>query len=163
MKITVKGNSNEKLEIRADEGLDKAEQILQAIRKMSRKLRHLSKDGFEIDLMIKSLNNHQEEYLHQSLFTHPFYRDYTTTEREQPQKGAKMNKKQTYVERMLESSRKVTAAAEKALTFAEETGLTLEETEEIPGTIESILKKERYQGNRKYKRPRSMEATGPED
>ncbi len=55
-----------------------------------------------------------------------------------------MNQKQTYVERMLESSRKVTAAAEKALTFAEETGLTLEETEEIPGTIESILKKERY-------------------
>ena len=73
-----------------------------------------------------------------------------------------MNQKQTYVERMLESSRKVTAAAEKALTFAEETGLTLKETEEIPGTIESILKKERYQGNRKYKRPRSIEATGPE-
>ena len=67
-----------------------------------------------------------------------------------------MNQKQTYVERMLESSRRVTAAAEKALTFAEE-------TEEIPGTIESILKKERYQGNRKYKRPRSIEATGPED
>ena len=88
MKITVKGNTNERLEIR----------------KMSRKLRHLSKNGFEIDLMIKSLNNHQEEYLHQSLFTHPFYRDYTTTEREQPQKGAKMNKKQTYVERMLESN-----------------------------------------------------------
>ena len=74
-----------------------------------------------------------------------------------------MNQKQTYVERMHESSRRVTAAAEKALTFAEETGLTLEETEEIPGTIESILKKERYQGNRKYKRPRSIEATGPED
>lgn len=52
-----------------------------------------------------------------------------------------MDQKQTYVERMLESSQKVTAAAEKALTFAEETGLTLEETEEIPGTIESILKK----------------------
>ena len=61
MKITVKGNTNERLEIRADEGLDKAEPILQAIRKMSRKLRHLSKNGFEIDLMIKSLNNQQEE------------------------------------------------------------------------------------------------------
>ena len=36
-------------------------------------------------------------------------------------------------------------------------------TPPIAGTIESILKKERYQGNRKYKRPRSIEATGPED
>lgn len=61
MKITVKGNSNEKLEIRADEGLDKAEPILRAIRKMSRKLRHLSKNGFEIDLTIKSLNSCREE------------------------------------------------------------------------------------------------------
>ena len=61
MKITVKGNSNEKLEIRADKGLDKAEPILQVIRKMSRKLRHLSKDGFEIDLTIKSLNSCREE------------------------------------------------------------------------------------------------------
>lgn len=61
MKITVKGNTNEKLEIRADEGLDKAEPILQAIRKMSRKLRHLSKDGFKIDLTIKSLNSRREE------------------------------------------------------------------------------------------------------
>lgn len=86
-----------------------------------------------------------------------------TTDCNIQQKGAKMNQKQTYVERMLESSRRVTAVAEKALTFAEETGLTMEETEEIPGTIESILKKERYQGNRKYKRPRSIEATGPED
>lgn len=31
----------------------------------------------------------EQVFLHQSLFTPPFYRDYTTTEREQPQKGAK--------------------------------------------------------------------------
>lgn len=61
MKITVKGNSNEKLEIRADEGLDKAEPILQEIRKMSRKLRHLLKNGYEIDLTISSENNPLEE------------------------------------------------------------------------------------------------------
>ena len=64
-----------------------------------------------------------------------------------------MSQKQTYVERMLESSRRVTAAAEKALTFAEETGLTLRRTEEIPGTIESILKKERYQATGNIKGP----------
>jgi hypothetical protein len=61
MKITVKGNSNEKLEIRADEGLDKAEPILQVIRKMSRKLRHLLKNGYEIDLTISNENSPLEE------------------------------------------------------------------------------------------------------
>lgn len=61
MKITVKGNTNERLEIRADEGLDKAEPILRAIRKMSRKLRHLSKNGYEIDLTISSENSPLEE------------------------------------------------------------------------------------------------------
>mgnify|MGYP003371130343 CR=1 FL=1 len=61
MKITVKGNTNERLEIRADEGLDKAEPILQAIRKMSRKLRHLLKNGYEIDLTISSENSPLEE------------------------------------------------------------------------------------------------------
>lgn len=61
MKITVKGNSKGRMEIRADEGLDKAEPILQAIRKMSRKLRHLSKSGFEIDVTISSVNNLPEE------------------------------------------------------------------------------------------------------
>lgn len=61
MKITVKGNSNEKLEIRADEGLDKAEAILQVIRKMSRKLRHLLKNGYEIDLTISNENSPLEE------------------------------------------------------------------------------------------------------
>lgn len=74
-----------------------------------------------------------------------------------------MEQKRDYIKRILESSQKVTAVAEKALTFAEETGLTLEETEEIPGTIESILKRERYQGGNKYKRPRGTETTGPED
>lgn len=61
MKITVKGNSNEKLEIRADEGLDKEEPILQVIRKMSRKLRHLLKNGYEIDLTISNENSPLEE------------------------------------------------------------------------------------------------------
>ena len=61
MKITVKGNSNEKLEIRADEGLDKTEPILQVIRKMSRKLRHLLKNGYEIDLTISNENSPLEE------------------------------------------------------------------------------------------------------
>lgn len=61
MKITVKGNSNEKLDIRADEGLDKAEPILQVIRKMSRKLRHLLKNGYEIDLTISNENSPLEE------------------------------------------------------------------------------------------------------
>ena len=61
MKITVKGNSNKKLEIRADEGLDKAEPILQVIRKMSRKLRHLLKNGYEIDLTISNENSPLEE------------------------------------------------------------------------------------------------------
>lgn len=61
MKITVKGNSNGKLEIRADEGLDKAEPILQVIRKMSRKLRHLLKNGYEIDLTISNENSPLEE------------------------------------------------------------------------------------------------------
>lgn len=61
MKITVKGNSNEKLEIRADEGLDKAEAIFQVIRKMSRKLRHLLKNGYEIDLTISNENSPLEE------------------------------------------------------------------------------------------------------
>ena len=61
MKITVKGNSNEKLEIRADEGLDKAEPILQVIRKMSRKLRHLLKNGYEIDSTISNENSPLEE------------------------------------------------------------------------------------------------------
>ena len=61
MKINVKGNNNERLEIRTDEGLDKAKPILREIRKMSRKLRHLSEKGFEIDLTISSANNLPEE------------------------------------------------------------------------------------------------------
>ncbi len=61
MKITVKGNSKERLEIRADEKLDNVEPILGEIRKMSRSLRHLLKSGFEIDLTISSVNSCQEK------------------------------------------------------------------------------------------------------
>lgn len=57
MKITVKGNSNEKLEYKTNECLDTAEPVLQEIRKMSRKLRHLLKNGYEIDLTISSENS----------------------------------------------------------------------------------------------------------
>lgn len=42
MRVTVKGNSNEKLEYKTNECLDSAEPVLREIRKMSRKLRHLS-------------------------------------------------------------------------------------------------------------------------
>ena len=41
MRVTVKGNSNEKLEYKTNECLDSAEPVLREIRKMSRKLRHL--------------------------------------------------------------------------------------------------------------------------
>ena len=139
MKITVKGNTNERLEIRADEGLDKAELILKAIRKMSRKLRHLSKNGFEIDLMIKSLNNHQEEYLHQSLFTSPFYRDYTTTEREQPQKGEKMHTETTaYIEKN-EVVKKENEAIDKFFKNLEEEGFTVQQVKNIVSRINARI------------------------
>lgn len=74
-----------------------------------------------------------------------------------------MERKKTYIERMLESNRKVTTVAEKTLTFAEEIGLTMEETEEVPGEIESILKKERYKGDKKYRRPHRINSAGSED
>lgn len=61
MKITVKGNSNEKLEYKTNECLDTAEPVLREIRKMSRKLRHLLKSGYEIDLTISSENSSLEE------------------------------------------------------------------------------------------------------
>ena len=61
MKITVKGNSNEKLEYKTNECLDTAEPVLREIRKMSRKFRHLLKNGYEIDLTISSENSPLEE------------------------------------------------------------------------------------------------------
>ena len=70
---------------------------------------------------------------------------------------------QTYVEKMLESSSKVMKVAEAALNLAEKSGLTLEETEQVPETITSILKEERYKNQKKYKRPNSTETEGSEN
>ena len=57
MRVTVKGNSNEKLEYKTNECLDSAEPVLREIRKMARKLRHLLRSGYEIDLTIISIEN----------------------------------------------------------------------------------------------------------
>lgn len=61
MKITVKGNSNERLKVTSDERREDVEPVLREIRKMSRKLRHLLKNGYEIDLTISSENSPLEE------------------------------------------------------------------------------------------------------
>lgn len=61
MKITVKGNSNERLKVTSDERPENVEPVLREIRKMSRKLRHLLKSGYEIDLTISSENIPLEE------------------------------------------------------------------------------------------------------
>ena len=74
-----------------------------------------------------------------------------------------MGEPKNYVQRMLESGKKVYSIAGTALDLAEERGLTIEETEEIPEAIERILKKERCRDGQKYKRPRSGRATGPRD
>lgn len=61
MKITAKGNSNERLKVTSDERREDVEPVLREIRKTSRKLRHLLKNGYEIDLTISSENSHLEE------------------------------------------------------------------------------------------------------
>ena len=61
MKITVKGNSNERLKVTSDERPEDIEPVVREIRKMSRKLRHLLKSGYEIDLTISSENSRLEE------------------------------------------------------------------------------------------------------
>lgn len=61
MEITVKGNSNERLKVTSDERREDVEPVLREIRKMSRKLRHLLKNGYEIDLTISSENSPLEE------------------------------------------------------------------------------------------------------
>lgn len=66
MKIIVKGNSNERLKVTSDERREDVEPVLQEIRKMSRKLRHLLKNGYEIDLTISSENSHLEEQQNRS-------------------------------------------------------------------------------------------------
>lgn len=61
MKITVKGNSKKRLKVTSDERPEDVEPVLQEIRKMPRKLRHLLKNGYEIDLTISSENSHLGE------------------------------------------------------------------------------------------------------
>lgn len=48
MKITVKGNSNERLKVTSDERREDVEPVLREIRKMSRKLRHLLKTDMKL-------------------------------------------------------------------------------------------------------------------
>lgn len=52
MKVTMKGNSKERLTITTDERTKETEATIREIKKTSRKLRRLFKDGFEINLMI---------------------------------------------------------------------------------------------------------------
>lgn len=61
MKIIVRKNSNERLKVTSDERTEDAKLVIREIRKMSRKLRHLLKNGYEIDLIISSENNYLEE------------------------------------------------------------------------------------------------------
>ena len=61
MKIIVRGNSNTRLKVTSDERTEDVKLVIREIRKMSRKLRHLLKNGYEIDLMISSENNYLEE------------------------------------------------------------------------------------------------------
>lgn len=61
MKIIVRGNSNTRLKVTSDERPEDVKLVIREIRKMSRKLRHLLKNGYEIDLMISSENNYLEE------------------------------------------------------------------------------------------------------
>lgn len=61
MKIIVRKNSNERLKVTSDERTEDAKLVIREIRKMSRKLRHLLKNRYEIDLIISSENNYLEE------------------------------------------------------------------------------------------------------
>lgn len=61
MKIIIKGNSKKRVEIRREGNREKTEAVIQELRKTSRKLRRLLKNGFEIDLTISSENNYPEE------------------------------------------------------------------------------------------------------
>ena len=76
----------------------------------------------------------------------------TKTDRQPPEDN--------YTLRRLRSVKLVTGAARAALDFAERMELTQEEAERIPGTIERILKEERYSKGEKYKRPTSGQAGG---
>lgn len=61
MKITAKGNSKTRVKVTSDVRPENVEPVLREIRKMSRKLRHLLKNGYEIDLTISSENSSLEE------------------------------------------------------------------------------------------------------
>ena len=76
--------------------------------------------------------------------------------------GDRQPPKDNYISRQLRSAKLVAGAAKAALDFAERMELTQEEAERIPGTIERILKEERYSKGEKYKRPTSGQDGGSE-
>ncbi len=62
MKITIEGNSKERLRIKTDSNQENTEAIMFELKKTTRKLRRLfGKNGFEITLTLVSDNNLSEE------------------------------------------------------------------------------------------------------
>lgn len=62
MKITIEGNSKERLRIKTDSNQENTEAIMFELKKMTQKLRRLfGKNGFEITLTLVSDNNLPEE------------------------------------------------------------------------------------------------------
>lgn len=62
MKITIEGNSKERLRIKTDSNQENTEAIMFELKKTTRKLRRLfGKNGFEITLTLVSDNNLPEE------------------------------------------------------------------------------------------------------
>lgn len=62
MKITIEGNSKERLRIKTDGNQENTEATMYELKKTTRKLRRLfGKNGFEITLILVSGNNLPEE------------------------------------------------------------------------------------------------------
>lgn len=62
MKITIEGNSKERLRIKTDSNQENTEAIMFELKKTTQKLRRLfGKNGFEITLTLVSDNNLPEE------------------------------------------------------------------------------------------------------
>lgn len=62
MKITIEGNSKERLRIKTDSNQENTEAIMFELKKTTQKLRRLfGKNGFEITLTLVSDNNLSEE------------------------------------------------------------------------------------------------------
>lgn len=62
MKITIEGNSKERLRIKTDSNQENTEAIMFELKKTTRKLRRLfGKNGFDITLTLVSDNNLPEE------------------------------------------------------------------------------------------------------